>query len=547
MAAHAHDSKVAGAANFATDDAAPTMADETRPALILSPQQAAVCRWVEFGHGNAFVEATAGSGKTSTLVEACKRMGGSVAFMAYNKKAADDIKYKLAHSGYDMSHVRAGTFHSFGFSAWRRAHPKVEVDDYGKRKRMVDECEVSERLESVVCKLVSLAKQGAIDARWNGDDLERIIDHHDLMFDLDTVDEVADRFAIIDKAFLCIDWARKVGGELIDFDDMIWLTVTSKVRVWTNDFVCVDESQDSNPARRALAAKMVSSSFKTGRAIFVGDRFQSILGFTGADNDAVDIIIRDFKCVSLPLTVSYRCPKAVVALARRFVPHIEAHEDAPDGIVRACSRDAFLKSVETPNTRIPAEADQLQPTDAILCRKTRPLVALAFALIRRKVGCHVEGRDIGSGLVKLATRWKVTSCAALAKNLEAFRVRETAKLTARLGKEGGVEYALDALNDRIDTLLIVMEGCATISEVVALIERMFKDTDGGKASTVTLSTIHKAKGREWSGKVYILGWDVYMPSPFARKKWMRDQESHLAYVAVTRAMNELVLLPALED
>lgn len=531
MAAHA------SASSFDTTPPASTLT-ERRP-FTPSPQQDAIFRWVETGTGNAFVEAVAGSGKSTTLVHACSRMSGSVAIAAYNKKAADDLKSKLAAASVDMGHVRAGTFHSFGFSAWRRAHSTVEVDDYRKRNELVDACEVDKRLESVVLKLVSLAKQSAFDSTWTPDDLQYIIDHHDLLFDLDTVDEDADARAVIAKTLDGLAWSRQVAGELIDFDDMIWLPVTTpRLRVWTNDWVLVDEAQDTNPARRLLARRMVNSGRfgAPGRAIFVGDRHQAIYGFTGADADAVELLSIDFKCVPLPLTVTYRCPKSVVELARKFVPHITAHESAVEGVVRSMSRQDFIKT----------EVDLLQPDDAILCRKTRPLVSLAFRLIKRGVGCHVEGRDIGSGLVKLATKWKTTTVAGLRRNLDAYRERETKKLTARLGKEGGIEYAIDALNDRVETLLIIADGCTTVDEVVAKITSMFRDTVDGQSSTLTLSTIHRAKGREW-GKVYILGWTGYMPSPFARKAWQKQQEANLAYVAVTRAQRELVLLPTLED
>jgi ATP-dependent exoDNAse (exonuclease V) beta subunit len=56
---------------------------------------------------------------------------------------------------------------------------------------------------------------------------------------------------------------------------------------------------------------------------------------------------------------------------------------------------------------------------------------------------------------------------------------------------------------------------------------------------VTLSTIHKAKGREWP-KVFLLGRNRYMPSKYATQDWQLDQEKNLIYVAVTRAQEELI-------
>lgn len=492
-----------------------------------SPQQARVLDWVQNGRGSAFIEAVAGAGKTTTLVQALARTEGSVAFAAYNKKIADEIKAKTSVLGLG-NRLRVGTFHSFGFSAWRRVHPDVKVDDYAKRDRLVAALEVPRDLEAVVLRLVSLAKQSAVGLLWNAGHSDRwydIVDHHDLESDLEDPGQIG---RAIELAARAIRWSREVSHELIDFDDMIWLPVTSEVRIWQNDWVLVDEAQDTNPARRALTRKML---LNRGRAIFVGDRHQAIYGFTGADNDAIDQIIRDFNCTTLPLTVTYRCPQNVVAEAQRFVSHIEAHESAPVGKVAV---------VGTPRVFWEDVVPTLTERDAILCRNVKPLVSTAFALIKRGIACHVEGRDIGQGLIKLATRWKVKTAEALRGRLATYLDREKQKLQAK-----GRETLAQAIEDKVDTLMVLLEGCDTVDCVVEKINRMFKDTpEGTPAPTLTLSTVHKSKGREWP-RVLILGFDTYMPSPYARQAWQQDQERNLQYVAITRSQDELVFLPTL--
>jgi superfamily I DNA/RNA helicase len=56
---------------------------------------------------------------------------------------------------------------------------------------------------------------------------------------------------------------------------------------------------------------------------------------------------------------------------------------------------------------------------------------------------------------------------------------------------------------------------------------------------LTLSSIHKSKGREWR-RVFWLGMAAFQPSKYARKDWQIVQERNLQYVAGTRAMAELV-------
>jgi DNA helicase-2/ATP-dependent DNA helicase PcrA len=40
--------------------------------------------------------------------------------------------------------------------------------------------------------------------------------------------------------------------------------------------------------------------------------------------------------------------------------------------------------------------------------------------------------------------------------------------------------------------------------------------------------------------VFLLGREQFMPSKYAKLQWQKDQERNLIYVAVTRAMTELV-------
>ena len=263
-----------------------------------------------------------------------------------------------------------------------------------------------------------------------------------------------------------------------------------------------------------------------GRLVAVGDRHQAIYGFTGADADSMDLIAKDFAAAELPLTVTYRCPKAVVALAHQWVNHIQAHETAPEGRVSEVTLGDILAKPHA----------MLRPTDAILCRNTKPLIELAYQLIRKGMGCTVEGRDIGQGLIALARKWKVRSLGALADRLERFKETEMQKAIAK-----GQETKAQSIEDKVDTLTLIIaqtqeQGGSDINDLVASINRLFSDDATG---LLKLSTVHKSKGREWE-RVFILGRSAYMPSQWARKAWQQQQEVNLMYVAVTRAKAELV-------
>jgi hypothetical protein len=156
--------------------------------------------------------------------------------------------------------------------------------------------------------------------------------------------------------------------------------------------------------------------------IFVGDPCQAIYGFTGADSDAMDQLRAATNAITLPLTVTYRCPKAIVAEANKLVPDIVAHEDAPQGIVRSIEYDGMF-------------GENLSKDDVVLCRNTAPLVQLAYTFLAKGIACRVEGRAIGEGLAKLAKRWKLSGLAALLTKLEDFEAKQSVYVQGPRGKD----------------------------------------------------------------------------------------------------------------
>jgi DNA helicase II / ATP-dependent DNA helicase PcrA len=498
--------------------------------FIPSQQQADFLNWVSEGSGSCILEAVAGAGKTTTIIEAIERTQGGVLILAYNKKIAEEIKAKLQQRDIDWKTAEASTVHAAGLRGYRKAFPSFKTDGY-KVANLIERAAKATSFGNpyrlfaeIIAKLVSLAKQRALGIVGSIDDRSawyEIADHFDVAFD---DDRAFSRLAEIIECSIEILKESNEQTSIIDFDDMVYLPVFHKVRFWGYEWIFVDEAQDTNPARRALVRALLAPG---GRVVAVGDRHQAIYGFTGADADSLDLIRKDFAACELPLTTTYRCPKAVVSFAQQWVSHIEAHEDAPEGIVRQITGDQLL------------EQNNLTRGTAILCRNTKPLVKLAFYLIRNRVPCRVEGRDIGVSLIKLATKWgRVTTLDELEHALDVYLEREKTKLLAK--KE---ELKAQAVEDRVDTLRVIIDDCRgngldRPDDVVAAIEKLFGDDI---ANLLVLSTGHKAKGREWE-TVYILDFKKTIPSKYARQQWQLDQEFNLAYVMVTRSQNELILI-----
>lgn len=512
-----------------------------------SPQQLAVFDHIEDPKGgNAFVEAVAGAGKTTTLIQAIRRTSGSVFFGAYNNKIAKEIKAKLVEAGLDRQGVFVSTMHGAGLSNWKRsAKGENCVLDEKKVERMVkaglDGSGFAD-FEGYICKMIGLGKQFLIGcgvghrandyANWL-----RIAEHYGcdtLLPESFTVEQQEILLAYLAKFYLAS--AQATGS--MDYDDMIFLPLYHNVRFWQNDWVFLDEAQDTNPARRELARRMLRTN---GRLLAVGDPRQAIYGFTGADADSVERIVTDFACKRLPLTVTYRCPKAVVNYVHQWVSHIEAHPDAPEGEVRTVEApQADMWNKFDPKAFPPEKAqpwfirEAVGPADAILCRYTRPLVETAFAMLRAGIGCKVEGRDIGHGLIKLARRWRVTDIISLEQRLARYLEKETAKA-------GDNEARKQSIEDVVGTLRVFIgraqeQGKTRIDDVVEDIQALFADDVTG---VTTLCSGHKSKGREWP-RVYWLQRRGTRPG---LKPWELVQEDNINYVIGTRAQELLGLVP----
>jgi len=519
-----------------------------------SPAQQAFYDWVTGGSGHAILEAVAGAGKTTTILNGISKMPGRVWLGVYNKKMANEIKDKvqerdaggkpkfpeLISRGRELD---TSTFHSLGMKVWLWNHKghQIDVDDK-KMDRIVDTL-IQERegadqerrsdlreIAGMVKAIVSMAKNRGmgflIDERDPSVWFEMIY-----QFDLDgKLPDGCSMDTVVKFAQCALKRSRKRATSVIDFDDMIYMPLDPKCRAWGYDWVLVDEAQDTNPARRALAEKILKPS---GRLVAVGDPHQAIFGFTGADNDSLQQIKTRLKATSLPLTVTYRCPKAIVAHAKNWVSHIEAHETAPEGAVLTLPYMDLIDNLQANDPNVdPSET-------AILCRYNKYLVGLCFKLIREGIAAKIEGRSIGEGLVKLATRWKsVKTINGLETKLKEYRDREVKKA---LDKDN--QDKADRIDDEVGTLFVLIERARErkidrVSDLESMILEMFAD-GVSESGMLTLCSCHKSKGLEWD-TVYLLDREAFMPSDMARLDWQIAQENNLIYVAVTRAKQTLV-------
>jgi superfamily I DNA/RNA helicase len=472
-----------------------------------SAQQEAIFGWFGGGTGSLVVRARAGTGKTTTILEGINRAPeGKILLAAFNKRIAEELTSKLRNPA-----AEAKTLHAVGFQFVRRNWERIRIDD-GRAERIARKVmgeQAPDAMIRLVCQLASKAK-GMCPFPERGDLVDIAIEHG-LEPDEDWVEDgwTVERLEV--EAIACMKLACEPDGT-IDFDDMVFLPVRNRwVRGWW-DLVVVDEAQDMNTSQLLLAQSACRSG---GRIAVVGDDRQAIYGFRGADSGSIDRLKVELRAEELGLTITYRCPRKVVALAAKLVPDFQAAPTAPEGSVSAVLEEKL--------------AEAAAPGDFILSRKNAPLAGVCLRLLRLGKRAKVQGKEIGRGLVALVKKWKAKSMPAFLDRLARWEEREEKRLKAT-----GTKAALarvDFIHDQADTLRALSEGLSGLKELEARISSLFDDMSGPDSQFVVCSSVHRAKGLE-ADRVFVLEDTLIRNGD--------REEGNIEYVAITRARAELV-------
>lgn len=467
------------------------------PKRVWSDFQKNIFRDIAQAGDHTVVIARAGSGKTSTIVEGFKYLprGKKTLMVAFNKSIAEELKQRAP------SYVDVMTLHSLGFRAIKQSFGNAILENDKSRVLVAgligDDYDLWE-LNQSICKCVSLCKGFLFDTPKHIDEL---MDR----FGIETFDLERSKFIeyVIKTLGLC-----KAQKEIIDFDDMIWFPFVYNLNVGKWDVVFVDEAQDLNAAQIVMVLSAVKPG---GRIIAVGDPAQSIYQFRGADSEAIPNFINKLKAKTLPLSVTYRCPKRVVNIAQEIVPDIQAADDAPDGEVIDLPVESLLKTVK--------------PGDFVLSRTNAPLIRHCMALLKAGVPANIQGRDVGANLLYFIKKSKAKTINAFIEYVNEWREIEIKRLMAE-------KRDTTTCIDKAECLLNLCEGTLTIKDLKETIDKLFNDVDD--TAKVIFSTTHKAKGLE-RDRVFVLV-HTY------RKSGYGGEEDNLWYVAVTRAKKQLYLV-----
>lgn len=462
-------------------------------------EQTAIVEAARNTSDNLLVNALAGAAKTSTLVLIAEALAPTpMLCLAFNKKIADEMKERLPVQ------CEARTLNSLGLAAWKdylRAWPKLDTKKtYTIVQGLVEKADPEERRHlyenfSEIMQAVDKGKSAGYVPNNKFPYAKGLLTDADFYESLD--EEPSPLMWDVIRAASIISIEQGLKG-MIDFNDQILLPTVFPATFPQYPVTLVDESQDLSALNHMMLGKIVRGK----RLIAVGDPCQAIYGFRGAHQNSMDILKERFKMKEFTLSISFRCPQAVVREAQWRAPHMRWPEWAKPGLV----------------TTIPTwDADTFQPDSAIVCRNNAPLFSLAMKLMRHGRYPQLLGNDLGKGLVK-----QMKKLGKPGMPIREVRVAIENWRAEKLEKS----RAPDTIHDKAECMLAFCEDSETLADAMARAEHLFSQT-----GPIKLMTGHKSKGLEFEN-VYLLNIELVRVDK-------EQQEKNLKYVMQTRAKEAL--------
>lgn len=385
--------------------------------------------------------------------------------------------------------------------------------------------------------------------------------------------------ATVFRAFEAYE-AIKHRRQVLDLDDLIVRAIglldadpgfLAAQRFW-HRHVFVDEYQDLNPAQFRLLHTLVGDD---PDLCVVGDGNQAIYGWNGADPNLLNDFSSYFPDAKvLHLEANYRCRRPIVAAAATVLalPIAPVREEAESGSIptlwsfddAAAEAEGVALAVQRLIFRYGASGI------AVLAPTSAQLDAVAVALRARDIPFERAGSsllkrpEIGRVLDRLRRLDEARAglpLLHLADDIDdlCWRSARGLPLDDPAGWEGVDEDCNPVVRGLADDDPTFILHQASLEAFVQLLEEfhralpwgdldafeawadaaMAKREAGLRGKGVALSSIHRAKGLEWR-VVFVVGCiQGALPNRLDKTQQALDESRRLAYVALTRASDEL--------
>lgn len=521
------------------------------------------------GRGHALVLAGPGTGKTSTLVARYSFLNArgvspdAMMVMTFTSKAAEELKARLGDKRSDGAWI--GTFHATCMRLLKRFFA-----DIGLRQgfKVLDPAAQREILSS-------------IDLFWNADDgdlVDVIGRWKDSMVDPDQAAADAHRKGSVPlgrAAEFYAAYEREIArrGDL-DFSDLVTKALEAlsksgdasefvKARI---KHVLVDEFQDVNLSQ----VRLLSLLAEKGANIWaVADDDQALYGWRGGDVRFTVNFDETFKgAVQYNLSVNYRCDPAILAAANTLISNNQkrlpkklhpsrSHRPGTSVRIRGFAT-AEAEAEFIANGVEQAISKGIKPSAmAVLVRTSSVTPAVQATLEKRNIAFSLSGsvnfwdlpevRAVADLLFAIESGssdevWRFKGGKDIVATMKGSHPAQSAAAVGRLiGDQppAGVNAERAAQwSDAAEAAASLALSHKTAAKFSAYVEEMSARGASGDEDGVAISSIHSAKGLEWT-HVFVAGCEAAM-LPHIRNK-DKEEERRLLYVAITRSKNSVDL------
>jgi cation transport regulator ChaB len=434
------------------------------------------------------VVAGAGTGKTSTLVMMAAATRARGLYMAFNRAASDDARSRFGPN------VECRTAHSIAFAAVGREYRdrlnsariptgqtaellgiRRDLDVSGFRVTRFHQARLAMNMVRRFCYT---------------NDPEPMARHMEPVNGLDPV-------AANQVAEVMLRYARRAWDDLRSHEGRLRFEHDHYLKMWAltgpvlpGEFIMLDEAQDTNPVLEAIFLA------QSVQRVCVGDPAQQIYAWRAARD-----VITGFPAPQVQLTSSFRFGPAIANVANRWLRHAES--------------DLRLTGAGPADSRVTVA----QSPDAVLCRGNADVMHEVLGFLKSGVPVAVTGG--GATLRKLAEAARDLKAGRRTSHPELFLFPDWGSVQDYAENDSSA-HDLKSLVDLVDSY-----GEETI---ISAVDRLVEE----EHARVTVSTAHKAKGREWDSVRIGPGFGPSVDDDGVQLP-LGAEEARLIYVAVTRA------------
>ena len=480
---------------------------------------------------------------------------GRVMALTFTSRAAGELRGRLRSLG--ASGVSARTFHASALSQLNFFWPQVIG---GSMPRLLDSKArlLAHAADGLKLKLdTATLRDIAAEIEWRKvsrlsiDSYQNAAQTRTLPPSL-TVEKAVD----LQRAYESVKDERRQ----IDFEDVLLATagmieseprVAQQVREQYRFFV-IDEYQDVSPLQHDLLQLWLGE--RTDLCV-VGDASQTIYSFAGASPDyLLGFASAHEGAVVVRLEQNYRSTSAIIETANRLMRgrpgalSLSAASEAvgPAPSITAHSTDLAEARAVALVIAAEIEAGTRPESIAVLYRINVQGQALEAALDDVGVAYQMRGatrffelREVKEALMLLRGASVTTAIEPLFKTVS--------DVLRSIGWTQDPPETRGAVRDRwgsLNALMGLAEEAPKETTLRQFVDELFERQAGQHEPTmptVTLATLHSAKGLEWDS-VYLIGLsEGLVPISYAKGLAAIDEERRLLYVGITRARRKLAL------